>query len=188
MHQTLVIITSLAGLVGAAGALGCSSPTTGDPSSSTCNSNPSFSTDVIPAFAMSCTLTNACHGQVGNSPEESLYLGMTMGGGGTADVHAVYNGLVGVVSKEDPSMPLVTKGDLQNSFLWHKVNDDQITLNSGTLATGCKKASAMCQDCMSMNPCGGTMPYNGYMLANPNGNPHALCTIQSWIMQGAQNN
>lgn len=187
--QTLAIVMSLVALVGG-GDMGCSpssNPSSSDPPP-TCNPNPSFSEDVIPAFAMSCTLSESCHGQMGNSAVESLYLGLHVGGGGAADVQAVYNGLVGVAAKEDPSMDLVTKGDLENSFLWHKVNDDPMTLNSGALATGCKKASVMCQDCMGMNPCGGTMPYNGNMLANPEGNPNALCTIQNWITQGAQNN
>ena len=135
---------------------------------------------------MRCTLTNSCHGQTNDPVVENLYLGLYMGGGATPDVQAVYRGLVGVVAKEDPSMNLVTKGDLQNSYLWHKVNDPQTTLNSGTLGSGCAKATMMCQDCSSSSPCGGTMPYLGDMLATTD--PQSLCVIQSWIQQGALNN
>jgi hypothetical protein len=63
------------------------------------------------------------------------------------------------------------------------VNDDQMTLNSGTLATGCMKASAVCQDCTAVYPCGGSMPYLGELLV-----PEDLCTIENWISQGAPNN
>ena len=142
----------------------------------------SFSADIMPIFQRSCTLSTVCHGQMNNAQEENLYLGKNGGGGGSADSYAVYSGLVGVHSKEDPSMNLVTAGDTSNSFLWHKVNDDQMTLNSGTLATGCMKASAMCFDCTTDAPCGGAMPYLGEPLAADD-----LCTIESWIAQGAPN-
>jgi hypothetical protein len=121
-----------------------------------------------------------------NAPEENLYLGMNAGGGGSADSQAVYIGLVGVHSKVDPSMNLVTSGDLQNSFLWHKVNDDLMTLGSGMLASGCMQATTMCFDCTTTMPCGTTMPYLNEPLATSA--PDDLCTIQSWISQGALNN
>lgn len=145
----------------------------------------SFSADVMPVFQRSCTIASVCHGQMGNNGEEDLYLGLNAGGGGTADSQAVYNGLVGVPSKEDPSMNLVTTGDLQNSFLWHKVNDYLPTLNSGTLAAGCMTATTMCADCMTTQPCGETMPYLGEMLAQSR--PADLCTLENWISQGAPN-
>lgn len=103
-----------------------------------------------------------------------------------ADSQAVYNGLAGVPSKEDPSMNLVAAGDPSSSFLWHKVNDDLTTPNSGTLATGCMKAITMCSDCMSVQPCGETMPYLGEALATYA--PDDLCTLENWISQGALNN
>jgi len=145
-----------------------------------------FSADIMPIFQRGCTLSSVCHGQMNNAPEENLYLGLNSGAGGSADSRAVYSGLVGVASKEDPSMNLVTAGDTANSFLWHKVNDDQMTLNSGTLATGCMQASTMCVDCSSSSPCGGTMPYLGELLATSA--PDDLCTIENWISQGAPNN
>ena len=184
MHRALAILCPLV-VLASAGAIGCSS--TSSPPPSQCASGAvTFSKDVIPALQMSCTMSMSCHGQMDNSLVESLYLGPNMGAATTADVQAVYRGLVGVPAKEDPSMKLVTKGDLQNSFLWHKVNDDQTTLNKGTLASGCAKASMMCQDCSSSAPCGGTMPYLSEPLAMTF--PQSLCAIESWIQQGAQNN
>jgi hypothetical protein len=186
MHRTLAPISSLAALACAAGAMQCSSSPPSAPSPTCGSNNVSFSKDVIPAFQMRCTMSNSCHGQMNQPLVENLYLGLYMGGGTTADVKAVYRGLVGVLAKEDPSMNLVTKGDLQNSYLWHKVNDDQPALTQGTLATGCKKASTMCLDCSSSAPCGGTMPYLSDSLATIDS--QSLCAIQSWIQQGALNN
>ncbi len=161
--------------------------TAGDDGAARCGSAAvSFSADVMPIFKLGCTLSSVCHGQMNNAPEENLYLGLNSGAGGSADIQAVYSGLVGVASKEDPSMNLVTAGDTSNSFLWHKLNDDQMTLNSGTLATGCMKASATCFDCTSDAPCGGYMPYLGEPLATYA--PEDLCTIENWIVQGAPNN
>jgi hypothetical protein len=182
MHRIRALIASLFLLVCAAGA--CSSTSSAPPS--TCGSNVSFSKDVIPAFQMNCTVSSSCHGQMNDPIAENLYLGLYMGGGSTDDVDAVYRGLIGISAKEDPSMNLVTKGDLQNSFLWHKVNDDQPTLTKGALATGCAQASMRCLDCSSTSPCGGTMPYLNAQLKMSD--PHSLCVIQSWIEQGAQNN
>ncbi|HWX75306.1 MAG TPA: hypothetical protein VNZ05_08365 [Solirubrobacteraceae bacterium] len=180
MHRTLAIILSLAALVAvaAAGATGCSSKS---PSSGCGSATVSFKNDVMPVFAMNCTLSSSCHGQTGNSTEEDLYLGLNGEDGGPADDQAVYKGLVGVISKEDPSMNLVTAGSTDNSFLWHKVNNDQMTL-----ASQCAKAPMMCMDCNSTTPCGGLMPYLQEALSTTA--PDHLCTIQSWIQQGALNN
>jgi hypothetical protein len=182
MHRTLALISSLAAVASAAGAMGCSSSSA---QQAGCGSNTvSFKSDVIPVFEMSCTLSSVCHGQMDNSPEENLYLGMNVGGGGSADVQAVYKGLVGVTAKEDKSMDLVTAGDPQNSYLFHKMSDNQMTLNTGTLASACMTTASMCSNCnSSYGPCGATMPYTGEQV------PMAtLCTIQNWIQQGAQNN
>jgi hypothetical protein len=167
----------------AAGDFGDGGAITGHDEATRCGSAVSFSADVMPVFRRGCTLSSVCHGQMNNAAEENLYLGNNGGGGGSADSQAVYSGLVGVPSKEDPSMNLVTSGDLQNSFLWHKVNDDQMTLNSGTLASGCMQATTICFDCTTTMPCGEYMPYLGELLAADD-----LCTIENWISQGAPNN
>jgi hypothetical protein len=186
MHRTLAILSSLTALF-AAGAMGCSSTsgssspdqsTEGGAASCDTTTPVSFNTDVIPVFEKSCTLSAVCHGQMGNAAEEDLYLGENMG---TTNAATVYSMLVGVTSKEDPAMNLVTAGSTDNSYLWHKVNGDQ-----GNFAADCSKATMMCGDCDTTTPCGGLMPYQGESLATDS--PQYLCTIQSWILQGAMNN
>ena len=184
MHRTLAILSSLSALF-AAGAMGCSSTSSGTAPSMTgttggCDTTTpvSFATDVVPVFQKSCTLSNVCHGQMSNAAEEDLYLGENMG---TTNAATVYGMLVGVTAKEDPAMSLVTAGSTDNSYLWHKVNGDQ-----GNFAADCSKASMMCEDCDTTTPCGGLMPYQGESLATDS--PQYLCTIQSWILQGAMNN
>lgn len=141
----------------------------------------SFGADVMPVFKAGCTLSMECHGQMNNVSEENLYLGLNEGSGGSADSQAVYRGLVGVASEEDPSMLLVTAGDLSDSYLWHKLNGDQ-----NTLAAGCAKATTTCADCTPSAPCGTLMPYDGEPFATTD--PDFLCTIESWIAHGAPNN
>jgi hypothetical protein len=141
----------------------------------------SFGTDVIPIFQSGCTIASVCHGQMNNAAEENLYLSENGGGGGSADIQAVYRGLVGVASKEDPSMNLVAAGDPSRSYLWHKVYGDE---NSNpSVVSGCANAPSQCQDCNTSTPCGGDQPYLGEALGSAD-----LCTIQNWIGQGAQNN
>jgi hypothetical protein len=183
MHRTLALISSLAALACALGALGCSSNGSGGGSQGCSSATVSFSKDVIPVFEMGCTLSHVCHGQMGNSAEQNLYLGGNTSDMTMTDVQAVYKGLVGVTAKEDTSMKLVTADDPQSSYLFHKVHDDQATLNS-TLGSACMATNSMCSNCNSgFGPCGATMPYSGTQL--PSG---SLCTIQNWIQQGAQNN
>jgi hypothetical protein len=184
MHRTLAIILSLAALVAVAGATGCSSK----PSSTACDTSKavSFSSDVIPVFERGCTLSSVCHGQMNNSAEEDNYLGLNGGDGGMSDQQTVYKGLVGVPAKEDPSMNLVTPGSTDNSYLWQKVAviGVQGQTLSPALASACSMApGAKCQDCNSTSPCGGEMPYLGEPLDSTD-----VCTLQSWILQGAKNN
>jgi WD40-like Beta Propeller Repeat len=138
----------------------------------------SFGTDVMPIFQRGCTLSSVCHGQVNNLAEEGLYLGDNAGGTSPTTIHDV---LVGVPSREDPSMNLVTAGDPSSSYLWHKVYGDQ---NSNpSVARGCANTPSQCTDCTTSTPCGGSQPYLGAPLGSAD-----LCTIQSWIGQGALNN
>jgi hypothetical protein len=184
MHRTLAILSSLA-VVSAAGAMGCSSSTSssGAPAGGCDTTAPvSFKTDVIPVFQRGCTLSSVCHGQMNNAAEENLYLGENAG---MTDPNAVYSMLVGAPAKEAPSIPIVTKGDLDHSFLWQKVavvGVPSMPLSS-SLASACSMAMAKCQDCNATSPCGGAMPYLGEPL-----NSTDSCTLQSWIVQGAQNN
>ena len=190
MQRALAILSSLAGVLSAIGAAGCSSTSSsGPPSGTGCDTSVavSFKTDVLPVFQMSCTVSNSCHGQMNSAPEEDLYLGENSSVSAT-DPNVVYKGLVSVPAKEDPSMPLITAGSLDNSFLWQKVAVIGTTNPgpSASLLAGCAAvpASQQCTtDCNSSTPCGGLMPYLGNAL-----DPDLACALQSWIVQGAQNN
>ena len=188
MHRALAILSSLAGVVSAIGAAGCSSTSSsGPPSGAGCDTSVavSFKADVLPVFQMSCTVSTSCHGQMNSAPEEDLYLGENSSVSAT-DPDVVYKGLVSVPAKEDPSMPLITAGSLDNSFLWQKVAVIG-TINPGpsaSLLAGCTAAPTQCSpDCDSTTPCGGLMPYLGQAL-----DPDLQCALQSWIVQGARNN
>lgn len=175
MHRNMAILSSLAAVVSALGAMGCSSSSSPPPASCDTTVPVSFASDVVPVFEKSCTLSSVCHGQMNNAGEENLYLGENAGG---TDPKSVYPMLVGVMSQEDPSMPMVAASDTANSFLWHKLQGDQ-----NMFATDCAKAAKACTDCNATTPCGGLMPYQSTSL-----DPAYMCTVQSWIVQGAKNN
>jgi hypothetical protein len=179
MRRSLTLIASLAAIAGAAGAMSCSSSSAPAAPAGCQSANVSFSADVMPVFQRGCTLASVCHGQMNSAVSEDLYLGLNVGGGGSADAKAVYNGLVGVPSKEDPSMPIVTKGDNSTSYLFQKLN----LASLAALASACSKATMMCTDCTSDAPCGGQMPYEGDALDSED-----ACTLQNWISEGAPNN
>jgi hypothetical protein len=146
----------------------------------------SFQNEVMPIFAASCSTGAVCHGQVGNSGEEKLYLGLnpTEGMNTSAIIATVYAGLVGIKSEEDPSMALVTSGSLLDSYLWHKVIGDQNT--NSTVAAACLPAATgpnPCIDCLPSAPCGAQMPFAAATLT-----PAAVCVIQNWISEGAPGN
>jgi hypothetical protein len=180
MHRTRTILSSLAVVVSALGATGCSSSSSstapGDDSSST---PVSFKTDIMPIFQQSCTLSSVCHGQMNNSAEENLYLGENAGNDATSIMN-VYAGLVGVVSLEDPNMNIVTAGDVSKSYLTYKDKGTQ-----DTLASECSMASMLCPDasCTAQTPCGASMPYLSSMLDSSK-----IDLIDNWITQGAMNN
>lgn len=174
MHRSAVL-SALAIVVSAIGATGCSPSS---PSSGGCQAKDvSFKTDVIPVFEQGCTITMECHGQMGNGQEENLYLGEHSGG---TNADTVYMQIVGVKAKELPTMNLVTGGDLDNSFLWHKIHGAS---DLTALASQCMMAPRACVDCTSVTPCGSTMPYPGGTI-----DPGFACTIQNWIQNGAKNN
>jgi hypothetical protein len=177
-------VFSLAVVVTALGAAGCSSSSSPS-AASTCDMTApvSFRNEVAPAFiASGCSDANVCHGQMNNVEEEDLFLGDMEGG---TDPDVIYSQLVGVPSKENPSMNRVTAGDTSKSYLWHKLEGDQ---NSNpAVASGC--AMTTCTNCSMATPCGAAMPDDGAPLASPmGGEPANFCTIASWISQGAKNN
>ncbi len=176
MQRNMTILTSLTVLAALSGAIGCSS--TSGPSTST---NVSFKTDVMPIFHQGCTISMECHGQTMNSAEANLYLGNNFADGDNTDatIAATYAGLVGVKAVENPSMNIVMPKDPANSYLFHKVNDDQATLNG----LGCTGGMCPAGDCDMTMVCGIPMPKSGTMLMASD-----LQTISDWITQGAMNN
>jgi len=199
MLRKLSILASISVVACALGSIsmGCSSSTSGggggsgSSSGSSGGATVSFSNDVMPAFQAGCTLTSECHGQTGNTAEENLYLGENNPDSSTGEpvdpgvAMMVYNGLVGVPSLEDPSMPLVTKGDPTTSYLIQKLNNTQ-----NNFAAGCMKSSTPCSatssTCTSATPCGTSMPDDGTLWSQ--GNQAALTAVTNWISQGALNN
>ncbi len=185
-----VISVSFTALASAGLAVGCSSssaPAAGvEGSGGDCASAPvSFQTDVMAIFSANCSTSGVCHGQMGNAGVENLYLGLSEAEGtnGPPVVAGVYAGLVGVKSAEDPSMNLVTAGDLESSYLWHKVSGDQNT--DPTVVSGCEPTAAgasPCTDCVAGAPCGVQMPFANTL------EPSDACAIQNWITRGAKNN
>lgn len=196
MPRNMAFLASLAAVVSLAGAVGCSSsssPTTGG---DTCTSaNVSFKTDVMAIFPGGCSLTGECHGQPGNATEENLYLGHGINDGvngnclmtpatcnAASDIAMVYAAIVGVKAVENPQMDLVsTDSNIENSFLWHKVNGD---MNASAVAAGCMMATQpVCEDCQDPTPCGVQMPWD-----QPPLEASQICTIKNWIAEGAPNN
>jgi hypothetical protein len=175
MHRTGTLLSSLVVVVGASlvvGGVGCSSSSSAAPTVTPV----SFSSDVMPIFQASCTISSVCHGQMNNSGEENLYLGENGGNTATSTMNT-YMGLVGVNALEDPKLALVKAGDSANSYLSLKLSG-----NLSSLAADC--AAGMCNGptCVD-SPCGVQMPYLNAALPDAE-----QATINNWIDQGALNN
>ncbi len=133
---------------------GCSEYT--PPASFDATKPTSFSKDVIVVFQKSCAFST-CHGATtGNANGAFL-------GNDPARVHA---GLVNVKSPELPTMNFVTPGDPKQSYLMHKLDGSQCTLDKQ-----CTNGS--CQD---------SMPKNDTSLP-----VETRDIVRRWILQGAKN-
>jgi hypothetical protein len=108
----------------------------------------SFAKDIQPIFTASCALPG-CH--AGNAPQE----GMNLAAG------QAFANIVGVKSKEAPTLNRIEPGDPQKSYLWHKINGTQSTVGGS----------------------GARMPMGRAPLPND-----PLTKIRQWIEQGAKNN
>lgn len=120
----------------------------------------SFKGDVLPIFEVSCGLSSSCHGTP-NGPRE--FLGSKTV---TSDPTTILAGIVGVASADLPAMSFVKAGDDQNSFLMHKIDGDECTLN------------AQCG-----GNCGVSMPQDSPLLPVASRD-----VVRRWIAQGALNN
>jgi hypothetical protein len=137
----------------------------------------SFAKDVQPIFTTSCAIGGgACHGDPNNSGTTNgqVFLGLP-DGGGTAQL---LSGIVNHPSPEDPELELVKSGDPTDSYLMHKLDDDQCQY-----ATACNATMNMLWSAPQANPCGASMPLGFPLLAISSRD-----TIRRWIAQGAQNN
>lgn len=109
---------------------------------------PAYS-EVQAIYTTSCAVGRNCHGTIGAPPD----LTAAMSRATTVNVNSA-----------QITMPLVTPGNLQNSYLWHKIN--------GTMST--------LPQC-SMNNCGTRMPMvGGAALSDAQ-----IDTIRRWILAGA---
>jgi hypothetical protein len=94
----------------------------------------SFKTDVVPVLESSCA-SASCHG-IADGPKGDLFLGAQLAHGSDADqVHAA---LVGPSSVQLPSMKFVAAGDPKNSYIMHKLDNDQCMYNTSCVGSDCQ--------------------------------------------------
>jgi hypothetical protein len=121
----------------------------------------SLRTDVIPrVFTASCAFSS-CHGGTNNNHGVLL-------AGDPAEMRA---GLVGA-AMDAPALKLVAPGDPGASFLMHKIDADQCTLNAS--CTG--------------GDCGTSMPQASADTAGPQIALELRDLVRRWIAQGAADN
>ena len=150
--------------------------------------NPSFKTDIVGLttgvgmstgiLRLSCALSSSCHKDP-DRPMAGLWLGPQNSDPdpSTADLQKIYNGLL-QASTIAPPMPRVTKGDLSQSFLIHKLDHDENTSNITCTGTGVASP-----DLQQGLKCGEGMPESSSALEPPR-----LATMKNWILNGAPNN
>jgi hypothetical protein len=117
----------------------------------------SFETDVAPVLAKSCAFS-ACHGSRGPA-NHGLFLGAT----NAENVQAVKTSLRNA-SRAAPSMPYVTPGDPDKSFLMHKLDGDQCIV----------------EESCGGGDCGKSMPEGNDLLPETSRD-----AIRRWVAQGA---
>jgi hypothetical protein len=117
-----------------------------------------FETEIAPILARSCAFAS-CHGSRGSGNH-----GVFLAAKSADEMTAVKNALV-APSRALPSMPYVTPGDPDNSFLLHKLDGDLCVLE---------------EKCTS-GSCGKSMPEGNNVL--PEASRDA---VRRWIAQGAK--
>lgn len=133
----------------------------------------SLRNDVIPMFAMSCSLASACHPP--DRPKAGLPLGPRMMDLTEDLANQIHMALL-MPSTTAPAMNRVTPNDPGNSFIMHKMANNQENLGltctpQDSTATGC----------------GNDMPPAAGLCAQNNGQSR-FDMVARWIAQGAQNN
>lgn len=122
----------------------------------------SFKTDVMPVLTANCA-SSSCHG-ISDGPQGGLFLGAQQKKG--ADSAQVFDKLVGPMAGQLASMPYVTPGAPNASYLMHKLDGDQCQYES-TCANG---------------DCEHAMPYDRPLPVETRD------ILRRWIAQGAPNN
>lgn len=115
----------------------------------------SLRSDVIPIFQASCATAGTCHGAPSGI---EIYLAVD-----ASKASDLRKRTVGVASEELSSMPYVTAGDPTRSYLMHKLDGDQGTLQ-----------------CTGSIGCGDQMPREAPPLDGASRD-----RIRAWIAQGA---
>jgi hypothetical protein len=133
----------------------------------------SFRKDVMPILHMSC---GGCHKSGMNATPHSLAL--TLGDAGVEEPSGLRTKLVGVMAAELPDMALIAPGDPANSFLMHKMDDDQCTLAAECNAGALGSKFPNCGN--AMPPVAASMP--------PKLSAATRDIVRAWIHQGAQDN
>jgi hypothetical protein len=94
----------------------------------------SFKTDVMPVLEQSCA-SSSCHG-IADGPKGDLFLGAQLAHGSDSDT--VHADIVGKASSQLPSMDFVKAGDPKQSYLMHKLDNDQCLFNSSCVGSDCQ--------------------------------------------------
>jgi hypothetical protein len=160
---SVALTTTVVGLACSLGS-GCSSSSSSSssscpdyvpPASFDATTPTTFSKDVFPIFKL-CAFST-CHGTtVGDS--NGIFLGN--------DPSRVYTSIVNVRGNELPTMPFITPGNPDQSYLMHKIDGTQCAFDA-------QCAGSTCQD---------SMPKNESLLDVPTRD-----IIRRWITQGAKN-
>jgi hypothetical protein len=125
----------------------------------------SFKNDVVAkVFNNSCGLSTSCHGSA-TASQGGLFLGAKAAAG--ADSSQVHGLVVGIMSKDLPTMPFVTVNDPSKSFLLHKMDGDECQYNAQCTGGDCQLS----------------MPQGSDILPTTSRD-----VVRRWIAQGAQDN
>jgi len=126
---------------------------------------PTFAGDVLPVFLASCGFTG-CHAD--QSGHQRVYVGSRDDPNAAAAVRA---GIVGQKSVELPTMAYVALGDGAHSYLLHKIDGDQ-----GSLDAQCVPSA----DLGTTHGCGASMPQGQPLLDGARRD-----IVRAWIAGGA---
>ena len=89
-----------------------------------------FAADVLPVFGRSCAFST-CHGST-TGPANGVFLGK--------DGPKAHAAIVGVKGDELPTMPFVTPGNPQESYLMRKMDGSQCALDAQCTGASCQSS------------------------------------------------